>query len=88
MAQTPAVPVGLPKTHNQFFIVWMPEMTPVSYPKRIPPKAAKRVYRIGDGENVADAKSGKTHRENTGPDVPGGVSTDAWTCCDCSSGHE
>ena len=30
MVQTPAVPVGLPKTHNQFFIVWTPEMTPVS----------------------------------------------------------
>ena len=30
MAQTPAVLVGLPKTHNQFFMVWTPEMTPVS----------------------------------------------------------
>ena len=29
MAHTPSA-LGLPKVHNQFFIVWMPEITPVS----------------------------------------------------------
>ena len=56
----------------------------------MPPKAAKRVYKMGDDENVVDAckETVKTHRENTGPDVSGGVSTDAWACCGCSSGHD
>jgi hypothetical protein len=30
MAHTPVVGLGLPKTHNQLFMVWIPEMTPVS----------------------------------------------------------
>ena len=42
MAQTPLAS-GCPKTHSQSFIVWIPEITPMSWPKRIPPKAAKKV---------------------------------------------
>ena len=30
MAQTPVVGLGFPKTHNQSFMVWIPEITPVS----------------------------------------------------------
>ena len=30
MAHTPVMGSGLPKVHNQFFIVWIPAMVPVS----------------------------------------------------------
>ena len=33
-----------PKVHNQFCMAWIPPKTPVSKPKRMPPKPAKKLY--------------------------------------------
>ena len=41
-----------------------------------------------DGQSVGNREKNETHRENSGPHVPGGVSTDAIACGECSSGHD
>ena len=54
----------------------------------MPPKAAKKAYRVDNNQNVGIHAGEKTHRENTSPYAPGGIGTDARACSDGSSGHD
>jgi hypothetical protein len=55
----------------------------------MPPKAAKKVYTtVRTLGNMKCRKKKETDRDNSGPNVPWSVSTDAIAGSECSSGHD